>query len=235
MSLGIDLPNLRRAADFSGRALSQIQDALREDVPPEDECLDIIVFGSLARYEATGSSDLDYVVAVHRLPEDVRRTRKLLNDVLRYWRTIAVDYQAKRWGSLKEDWGLRYIKLLISRKLAFAGTLASVLRTKSATVDYYMEHFGMPALARLAQLEPELSDGQKPALRQILTIADEFVGLLAQQSFREEAKAVEDPDAVSAESDFGRMRAKAMELQEALEAVFFEDDLASRSIRYLSF
>jgi len=72
MSLGIDLPNLRRAADFSGRALSQIQDALREDVPPEDECLDIIVFGSLARYEATGSSDLDYYYSANPTRESCR-------------------------------------------------------------------------------------------------------------------------------------------------------------------
>ncbi len=34
--------------------------------------------------------------------------RFLLNDVIRYWRTIAVDYQAKWWEE-RDPWGLRYL------------------------------------------------------------------------------------------------------------------------------
>lgn len=325
-SLSTDLPNIRKAADFSARMLATIREALREDVPPlEDECLDIIVFGSLARLEATGASDLDYVVAVHSLPDDVRRTRTLieavsavqqriglkspgrsrmfgtvmsvsdiaerigleqdtnlnhsrrillfqesasvyapellerllrvilerylagynepkrgvprflLNDVLRYWRTIAVDYQAKQWDSLEPDWGLRYIKLLISRKLAFAGTLASILRTESAEVDYFVEQFKMPALARLAQLEPDLEGEQKTSLAVILSVADEFIALLADKEFRSEAKRVEVQAEIPAESDFARIRERAKEMQRALEVVFFESNLRARSTRYLSF
>lgn len=53
--------------------------------------------------------------------------RFLLNDVIRYWRTLTVDYQAKVWGNTSDGWGLRYLKLIISRKLAYAGTLATLL------------------------------------------------------------------------------------------------------------
>ncbi|MDQ4143132.1 MAG: hypothetical protein M3198_05180 [Actinomycetota bacterium] len=54
--------------------------------------------------------------------------RFLLNDVQRYWYTLAVDYQAKRWEDASSGWGLRYLKLLNSRKVAYAGTLVSLLR-----------------------------------------------------------------------------------------------------------
>ena len=50
--------------------------------------------------------------------------RFLLNDIARYWRTIAVDYQAKVWQRLdSRAWGIRYLKLRVSRKLTFAGSL----------------------------------------------------------------------------------------------------------------
>lgn len=268
-ALGLALPNLEEAAAFSNRVLAQIQTELHKALPLlDEECLDVIVFGSLARREATTKSDLDFAIAVHRLPDQVLRTRELLdavvevqrklsfeepgrsgmfgaimsaaditerigleqdtnlnhsrrillfqestsvfapelherllaatleryvidyatpkrgvarfllNDLLRYWRTIAVDYQAKRWEAQGPTWGLRYIKLKTSRKLAYAGTLASLLRARESSVDYFIEQFRMPALARLAQLEPDLEDARKADLALVLTIADEVVGHL---------------------------------------------------------
>ena len=68
----------------------------------------------LDRYLAEGRSD-------HRPP------RFFLNDVMRYWRTIAVDFAGKH----REDerkWGLRNAKLRTSRKMLFAGGLVPILR-----------------------------------------------------------------------------------------------------------
>lgn len=49
----------------------------------------------------------------------LRVPRFLLNDVVRYWRTIAVDYAAKKWEQSEKKWALRNAKLRVSRKMTF--------------------------------------------------------------------------------------------------------------------
>ena len=327
--LSLPLEHLRGASELSGKLLRGAKDALCVRHPPtQDDDMDVAVFGSVARREATSVSDFDFVVVAHHVPRPgrVRITRDLLkgtqqvgeqlglsnpgatglfgkvlsapdlterigleqdsntnhtrrilllqesesvyvprlheellrsilerylfdydppkegvprfllNDVVRYWRTLAVDYQAKRWEGFGSSWGLRYLKLIISRKLVYAGTLASVLLTKTATADYFVGQFRMPSLARLAQLLPRLDPKEKDALRIALEVADEFNGKLGDEAFREEAKSIEHRRDVKSGSDFERCIQRARDLQNALQVLFFESKvLKERSIKYLSF
>jgi len=168
--------------------------------------------------------------------------RFLFNDVVRYWRTVAVDYQAKRWGEWGrgEKWGLRYLKLLVSRKLAFAGTITSLLlpaaKDEEANVDFFRKQFAMPPLARLAQIYNSLDEPQLDSLREVLAIADEFLELLADKQRRGVVEAVTEPRLETETSEFGRWRKRGNDLQVALENIFFDSSLLGRlSRRYLSF
>lgn len=164
--------------------------------------------------------------------------RFLLNDVMRYWYTLAVDYQAKRWEGADRGWGLRYLKLLISRKLVYAGTVVSLLLCsdeRPASVDRLAAEFDKPPLARLLQLVHVADFNQHDALRTIAKIADRFVGFLAAPGSRDKAQQASVAQGLDHDVELHRMRSDAEELHGALQTVLFESSLAESVRRYLVF
>ena len=81
--------------------------------------------------------------------KDHRPPRFLLNDLVRYWRTIAVDFESKMRARKGEGWGLRNAKLRLSRKALFAGgsfRSSSAIAIRSATARLPRRpHVGPPA------------------------------------------------------------------------------------------
>lgn len=175
--------------------------------------------------------------------------RFLLNDAVRYWRTVTVDYQAKRWQELTgEKWGLRYVKLITSRKITFAGMVASlfapVVFDVEPSASGLRDQFSLPALARLAQLGPHLGDDARAALASLLLAADRVIGLLSDPEFRAEVEPVTIPHEEPVGSPMAQAIDVANELQAALEKLFFSDEplpqvptqtLGGLTRRYLSF
>lgn len=81
----------------------------------------------------------------------------LLNDVIRYYRTMAVDYEFKTVeGDKPKPWGLRNIKLVFSRKLLYASGLFSIALTADRQRDEKIRIleglFDMPVIDRMIEI-----------------------------------------------------------------------------------
>lgn len=88
--------------------------------------LESVSLRSQDHHKRLQSALLDRYLAEHQ-PGVGKRPRFILNDTLRYWRTLTVDYQAKLWRQDQRKWGARYLKLISTRKVLVAGLLAAIL------------------------------------------------------------------------------------------------------------
>lgn len=176
-----------------------------------------------------------YLELGHTTPQKVPRF--LLNDVTRYWHTITVDYQAKARNG-PDDSGLRYLKLIISRKVMFAGTLMTLLLCgqegwHEATASALSDQFALTPLERLVQGHSRAPQPVRGALENVVGIVDLFVERSSDPDWRETVRKANKIDPCPA---FREMNERADELQACLETIFFEwDILQERSRRMLVF
>ena len=168
---------------------------------------------------------------------DYRPPRFLLNDLIRYWRTIAVDFESKMRARSGEGWGLRNAKLRISRKVLFAAGLLPVLECHrlrtDEMLDYLDERMSVPPLDRIADAfaEHRVHDPGVRALRAY----DEFLAILDDDRLRDELDAVTHDDRGESEI-FMRVSDLGDELQLGFLTLLFDDPDLSRLVRdYLIF
>jgi len=176
----------------------------------------------LDRYLAEGRSD-------HRPP------RFFLNDVMRYWRTIAVDFAGKHRDD-ERKWGLRNAKLRTSRKMLFAGGLVPILRChalRGADVRPFLAaQLALPATDRVA--DAFLSAGQLDAGVRCLGAYDRWIGILGDVAMREELAGLDRASAPDSRT-FVEVRRLAAEFQNGLLALLFETSLAPAVREYAIF
>ncbi len=163
--------------------------------------------------------------------KDFRPPRFLLNDAVRYWRTMCVDFAGKeREGP--EKWGLRNAKLRTSRKVLFAGGLLPILACAELSKDemsaFLDSQLSMPPTDRIA--ESFLANGAVDAGVRALDAYDEFLGLLDDEGFRDELNGVTRASADQSEA-FQRVRRLGRELQAGLLGLIFETETLPKLVR----
>lgn len=156
--------------------------------------------------------------------KDDRVPRFLLNDVVRYWRTMCVDFAGKeREGP--EKWGIRNAKLRTARKVLFAGGLLPVFECSKLRRDemanFLQGQLRMPPTDRIAYAF--LTHNAADPGGRALGAYDDWLGLLNDDGWREELQSV--TRATSKESPAFQEAARlGKELERGLLALLFETD-----------
>lgn len=169
--------------------------------------------------------------------KDHRPPRFLLNDIVRYWRTIAVDFESKMRARKGEGWGLRNAKLRLSRKALFAGGLLPVLECYGHSADgmlgYLDERMSVPPLDRIADAFVD-HQALDPGVR-ALTAYDEFLSILDDSEQRHELSGLGVLEGRES-SLFTRVAELGKEFEAGLLALLFDDPELRRWVRdYLIF
>jgi hypothetical protein len=154
-----------------------------------------------------------------------RPPRFFLNDLIRYWRTICVDFVGKeREGG--EKWGIRNAKLRTSRKVLFAAGLVPLLQTHRHTIPerraYLAAQLAAPATDRLAAAF--LDCGARDAGVRALSAYDRWLAVLADDDRRHELERLTKEDA-HASRVFREVRRHAAELERGLLVLLFDTEL----------
>jgi predicted nucleotidyltransferase len=178
--------------------------------------------------------------------------RFLLNDVVRLWRTFAVDYAAKKWQRADKGWALRNAKLRIPRKLTFAKGLLMCLDSELLPAEAPWTEVGAPAIGmldgqlvngctELVNLTPLdmlsrvlLALGGAKTARKILRAYDDYLGLVNDQVKRKHLdESVEFKNALN-DQVFSEVREISHRFGDGLQSLFFEEreDLTALTQKY---
>ena len=126
----------------------------------------------------------------------------LLNDIIRYYRTIAVDYEYKISGSVNKPWAIRNIKLVFSRKLLYASGLFSVANTVDRTshekIQMIDRLFRLPVIDRMIEICGENN------MRKILESYNIFLEVLEEKDLRNHLEIL--PIAEKEDANFRRIK-----------------------------
>ena len=219
--------------DDTNRNLTERMLLFLESVPVHRrDAYDRVITGILNRYLAN-----ERPLRKYKVP------RFLLNDVVRYWRTMCVDFANKFRSRAARGWAVRHIKLRLSRKLLFtSGLLACFGCDEEMLCTQGVEFMNSPTslenlVARLQQYvqrtpldilaEALYRYGTVDIARTALDAYDAFLALLADKECRECLEALS-PAQAPADKRFQDAYALTRSFQESLQQLFFGHPLLNR-------
>ncbi|HET9184163.1 MAG TPA: nucleotidyltransferase domain-containing protein [Candidatus Angelobacter sp.] len=185
----------------------------------------------------------------HPLTEDgkaYRVPRFLLNDIVRFWRTMAVDFASKQRDRGGKGWGLRNAKLRMSRKLIFASglllcfschldpKLQATISTandviKQNLVNHIREFVRQSPLEILAHCLPLYSVSEQTQ-RDFFAAYSDFLALLDDEKSREHLEQLRAEDS-GADSTFKKVKEISSVFQGCLDKIFFDNPSLGPLIR----
>lgn len=160
----------------------------------------------------------------------------LLNDVVRYWRTMASDYASKMWERSRKGWGIRNVKLRFSRKLLYIwGLLAAFAGELFAPPDLHKVENGDQYFLMLAELIRSQTDvaplellarvvletGDRDVADAIFSSYDQFLSVLADADAREQLEAVRFEDALGNPA-YASLRVASQNFRQGVTQLFFD-------------
>ena len=168
--------------------------------------------------------------------KDYSPPRFFLNDVMRYWRQVCVDFVGKEREGSGEKWALRNLKLRTSRKILFASGLLPILlchrHRKDAMRSFLTDQLRTSPLDRLAAAFIEY--GSLDAGVRTLGAYDRWMGMLNDKGIRTELAQLARAD-VEASSIYSDARRLSDELEQGLLALLFEPPLEKLVREYAIF
>jgi len=190
-----------------------------------------VLRGILKRYIQT-----DPAVSTATAPQ-FRVPLFLMNDIVRLWRTIAVDYATKKWQMPSTKWALRNIKLRMSRKLLFVKGLLMCFSCQlrppaieeqneeivlDQIVSHCLNYTQKSALDVLCEMLIQVND-DRLAIK-LLQAYDDFLSCLNDKKKREH---LQDLDFSRAASDelFQEVRQISYNFRDGLNELFFDHEL----------
>jgi predicted nucleotidyltransferase len=178
---------------------------------------------------------------IYDRPVRSRRSRQtvahfLLNDVVRYWRTMATDYASKMWERQRRGWGIRNVKLRFSRKVLFVAGLVTALSGElfaspelrevesddayfAALAELIRQQTDVPPLELLARIVLEAGDDD--VADAIFSSYDEFLGVLANRDARKALEAVQFDNALD-EPAYAGLRTASQRFRDGVTRLFFD-------------
>jgi predicted nucleotidyltransferase len=204
------------------------------------EAYERVIRAVIGRYLAEDSHPLTADSKTYRVP------RFLLNDIVRFWRTMAVDFASKQRDRAGEGWGLRNAKLRLSRKLIFASGLLVcfgthrdlALQSKISTDKNGIRLHLLQHIRDQVKLSPLEVLAKSMALYRIpKSISKELFGsyarfleLLDDRETREELENLRSEDSRT-DPTFKRVREISQSFEHALDYIFFKNPQIAPLIR----
>jgi predicted nucleotidyltransferase len=162
--------------------------------------------------------------------------RFLLNDIVRYWRTMCVDYAGKHRERQGEKWALKNAKLRMSRKLIFAAGMLTCfscyLKPPPELKDLFDGAYLQPLLIHLQRfvrmtpleiLADAANSFAKPETAERMFDAyDRFLSMMNDGEARRYLAGLKSREAQS-DKRFEEIRSISREFQNSLTALFFDD------------